>query len=36
MVANDLQQAKQHALLKANGFDVAISLEAIYDREEHH
>jgi len=27
MVANDLQQAKQHALLKANGFDVAISLE---------
>ncbi|MFM5586898.1 GDP-mannose 4,6-dehydratase [Aeromonas rivipollensis] len=27
MVANDLQQAKQHALLKANGFDVTISLE---------
>lgn len=27
MVANDLQQAKQHALLRANGFDVAISLE---------
>ncbi|MEN3756006.1 GDP-mannose 4,6-dehydratase [Aeromonas veronii] len=27
MVANDLQQAKQYALLKANGFDVAISLE---------
>lgn len=27
MVANDLQQAKQHAVLKANGFDVAISLE---------
>lgn len=27
MVANDLQQAKQHALLKANGFDVALSLE---------
>ena len=27
MVANDLQQAKQHVLLKANGFDVAISLE---------
>ena len=27
MVANDMQQAKQHALLKANGFDVAISLE---------
>lgn len=27
MVANDLLQAKQHALLKANGFDVAISLE---------
>lgn len=27
MVANDLQQAKQHALLRANGFNVAISLE---------
>ncbi|MFM4862517.1 GDP-mannose 4,6-dehydratase [Aeromonas media] len=27
MVANDLRQAKQHALLKASGFDVAISLE---------
>ncbi|WP_145576267.1 GDP-mannose 4,6-dehydratase [Yersinia mollaretii] len=27
MVASDLQQAKQHALLKANGFDVSISLE---------
>ncbi|WP_447722400.1 GDP-mannose 4,6-dehydratase [Edwardsiella tarda] len=27
MVANDLQHAKQHALLKANGFDVTISLE---------
>lgn len=28
MVANDLQRAKQHALLKANGFDVSISLES--------
>ncbi|HDL7929442.1 TPA: GDP-mannose 4,6-dehydratase [Yersinia enterocolitica] len=28
MVANDLQHAKQHALLKANGFDVSISLES--------
>lgn len=27
MVAHDLLQAKQHALLKANGFDVAISRE---------
>lgn len=27
MLANDLLQAKQHALLKANGFDVTISLE---------
>ncbi|MBX6952117.1 GDP-mannose 4,6-dehydratase [Providencia rettgeri] len=27
MVAADLEKAKQHALLKANGFDVAISLE---------
>ncbi|PSU34117.1 GDP-mannose 4,6-dehydratase [Photobacterium phosphoreum] len=27
MVANDINKAKQHALLKANGFDVAISLE---------
>lgn len=27
MVASDLEQAKQHALLKANGFDVSISLE---------
>ncbi|MFM5437881.1 GDP-mannose 4,6-dehydratase [Aeromonas enteropelogenes] len=27
MVAHDLQQAKQHSLLKANGFDVTISLE---------
>lgn len=28
MVASDLQHAKQHALLKANGFDVSISLES--------
>lgn len=27
MVAHDLDKAKQHALLKASGFDVAISLE---------
>ena len=27
MVANDLNQAKQHALLKQHGFDVAISRE---------
>nr|AXL96467.1 GDP-mannose 4,6-dehydratase [Providencia alcalifaciens] len=27
MVASDVQKAKQHALLKANGFDVSISLE---------
>ncbi|MHA6604790.1 GDP-mannose 4,6-dehydratase [Photobacterium damselae] len=27
MVANDINKAKQHALLKANGFDVSISLE---------
>lgn len=27
MMASDLQQAKQHALLRANGFDVAITLE---------
>ncbi|EJD6477293.1 GDP-mannose 4,6-dehydratase [Providencia rettgeri] len=27
MVASDLKKAKQHALLKANGFDVSISLE---------
>ena len=27
MVANDLQQAKQHALLKAHGFDVSLSME---------
>ncbi|MBW5812745.1 GDP-mannose 4,6-dehydratase [Yersinia kristensenii] len=27
MVASDLLQAKQHALLKANGFDVSISIE---------
>lgn len=27
MVANDINKAKQHALLKAHGFDVAISLE---------
>ncbi|MTC55624.1 MULTISPECIES: GDP-mannose 4,6-dehydratase [Providencia] len=27
MVASDIQKAKQHALLKANGFDVSISLE---------
>lgn len=27
MVENDINKAKQHALLKANGFDVAISLE---------
>ncbi|MEH8128178.1 GDP-mannose 4,6-dehydratase [Aeromonas veronii] len=27
MVVNDLQQAKQHALLKANGFDVSLSVE---------
>lgn len=27
MVASDIEKAKQHALLKANGFDVAISLE---------
>lgn len=27
MVRSDLQKAKQHALLKANGFDVSISLE---------
>lgn len=27
MVACDLQKSKQHALLKANGFDVSISLE---------
>jgi len=27
MVAADIDKAKQHALLKANGFDVAISLE---------
>jgi GDPmannose 4,6-dehydratase len=27
MVKSDLQKAKQHALLKANGFDVSISLE---------
>ncbi|WP_314138470.1 GDP-mannose 4,6-dehydratase [Buttiauxella noackiae] len=27
MVKGDLQKAKQHALLKANGFDVSISLE---------
>ncbi|MBM5029292.1 GDP-mannose 4,6-dehydratase [Vibrio parahaemolyticus] len=28
MVANDINKAKQHALLKANGFDVAISIES--------
>ena len=27
MVASDINKAKQHALLKANGFDVSISLE---------
>jgi len=27
MVANDLAQAKQHALLKMHGFDVAVSSE---------
>lgn len=27
MVENDINKAKQHALLKANGFDVSISLE---------
>ncbi|PSV32333.1 GDP-mannose 4,6-dehydratase [Photobacterium sp. GB-72] len=27
MVANDINKAKQHALLKANGFDVEISVE---------
>ncbi|QCJ71837.1 GDP-mannose 4,6-dehydratase [Providencia heimbachae] len=27
MVASDIEKAKQHALLKANGFDVSISLE---------
>jgi GDPmannose 4,6-dehydratase len=27
MVQNDLAKAKQHALLKANGFDVAVALE---------
>jgi GDPmannose 4,6-dehydratase len=27
MVAHDLAQAKQHALLKANGFDVNVSIE---------
>lgn len=27
MVASDLEKAKQHALLKSHGFDVAVSLE---------
>ena len=27
MVANDLAQAKQHALLKKHGYDVNVSLE---------
>jgi GDPmannose 4,6-dehydratase len=27
MVAHDLAQAKQHALLKANGFNVNVSIE---------
>jgi hypothetical protein len=27
MVVHDLAQAKQHALLKANGFDVNVSIE---------
>jgi GDPmannose 4,6-dehydratase len=27
MVAHDLQQAKQHALLKANGYNVNVSVE---------
>ncbi len=27
MVANDLAQAKQHALLKANGYQVNVSVE---------
>ncbi|EMP6173161.1 GDP-mannose 4,6-dehydratase, partial [Citrobacter amalonaticus] len=27
MVANDLAKAKQHALLKSHGYDVAVSLE---------
>ena len=29
MVANDYAQAKQHALLKAHGFDVAVSIEQL-------
>ncbi|HCN7498070.1 TPA: GDP-mannose 4,6-dehydratase, partial [Escherichia coli] len=28
MVQADINKAKQHALLKANGFDVAISVES--------
>jgi hypothetical protein len=27
MVANDLQEAQRHALLKANGFKVNVSIE---------
>jgi GDPmannose 4,6-dehydratase len=27
MVANDLAKAKQHALLKANGYNVNVSME---------
>jgi GDPmannose 4,6-dehydratase len=27
MVANDLAKAKQHALLRANGFNVSVSVE---------
>jgi len=27
MVANDLDQAKRHALLKSHGYDVAVSKE---------
>lgn len=28
MVSSDLQEAKQHALLKANGYNVPVSLES--------
>jgi GDPmannose 4,6-dehydratase len=27
MVASDLKEAKRHALLKANGYDVSVSIE---------
>ncbi|MFT4802851.1 MAG: GDPmannose 4,6-dehydratase, partial [Psychroserpens sp.] len=28
MVANDLSKAKQHAILKANGYDITVTLES--------